>query len=87
MLMRTARRVVVAVIGGTIVLVGAVMVLLPGPAIIVIPAGLAVLATEFAWAKHLLKRMRDQTRAIFNRPPVVPAQPAPTADAKSPDAV
>lgn len=86
MLLRTAWRVVIAVIGGTVVLIGASMILLPGPAIIVIPAGLAILATEFAWAKHLLKRMREKSSAIFTRRPAVPPPPA-RADAKAPDAV
>lgn len=87
MLFNTARRVVIAVIGGTVVLLGIAMVVLPGPAIVVIPAGLAILATEFAWAKHLLKRMKSQASAIFTRPPAVPPQPAPTRDVRSADAV
>jgi uncharacterized protein (TIGR02611 family) len=55
---RHARRVVVAVIGGTVLLLGVIMVVTPGPAFIVIPAGLAILATEFVWARRLLKRAR-----------------------------
>jgi tellurite resistance protein TerC len=39
------------------------MLVLPGPAIIVIPAGLAILATEFAWARRLLHRARDQIKS------------------------
>ena len=42
----------VAVMGGTVLLIGVIMIVTPGPAILVIPAGLAILATEFAWAKH-----------------------------------
>jgi hypothetical protein len=41
------RRVIIAVIGGTIVLIGIAMIVLPGPAFIVIPLGVAILATEF----------------------------------------
>jgi hypothetical protein len=41
--MKTVRRVVRAVIGGTLLLTGAAMVILPGPAVIVIPAGLPLL--------------------------------------------
>jgi len=40
-------------------LIGIAMIVLPGPAVVVIPAGLAILATEFAWAKRLLHRIRD----------------------------
>jgi hypothetical protein len=48
------RRIVVGVIGGTIVLIGLVLVL-PGPAVVVIPLGLVILASEFAWARHILR--------------------------------
>ncbi len=48
----------VAVIGGSVVLVGVAMLGLPGPAILVIPLGLAILATKFLWARRWLKRAR-----------------------------
>ena len=51
-----ARKPVVAVVGGTVVLLGVAMIVLPGPAFIVIPLGLAILATEFLWARRWLKR-------------------------------
>jgi uncharacterized protein (TIGR02611 family) len=50
------RKVIVAVIGSTIVLFGLALIILPGPAVIVIPVGLAILATEFAWARQLVRR-------------------------------
>ena len=52
------KRAVVAVIGFTVLLIGLAMVVLPGPAIVVIPLGLAILATEFVWARRLLERAR-----------------------------
>lgn len=57
---RFARRVVIAVVGFTILLVGVVMLIAPGPAIVVIPLGLAVLGIEFAWARMWLKRVRQR---------------------------
>ena len=51
-----ARKIVVGVIGGTIVLVGIVLLITPGPASVVIPLGLLILASEFAWARWLLRR-------------------------------
>lgn len=48
---RTIKRIGIAVIGTTLLLLGLAMVVLPGPAFIVIPLGIAVLATEFAWAR------------------------------------
>ncbi len=65
--MRSLRRIIVAVIGGTVVLIGLAMTVLPGPAIIVIPSGLAILATEFAWARHLLRRMKEKTEKLARR--------------------
>jgi hypothetical protein len=56
--LRGARKLVVAVVGGSVVLVGIAMIVLPGPAILVIPLGLAILATEFLWARRWLKRAR-----------------------------
>jgi len=52
------RKLIIAVIGGTVLLIGIALIVLPGPAFIVIPIGLAILATEFAWALHALKRAR-----------------------------
>jgi uncharacterized protein (TIGR02611 family) len=58
-MLRQAWRLIIFVVGITVVLIGAVMLVTPGPAIVVIPAGLAILATEFAWARRLLYRMRN----------------------------
>ena len=54
------RKVVVAILGVSVLLVGAAMTVLPGPAILVIPAGLAILATQFAWARLLLRRIKQK---------------------------
>ena len=53
-----SQKFVVAVVGGSVMLVGIAMLVLPGPAILVIPLGLAILATEFIWARRWLKRAR-----------------------------
>jgi uncharacterized protein (TIGR02611 family) len=53
-----AKRIAVAIVGGTITLVGIAMIVLPGPAIVVIPLGLSILATEFAWARRYLRKCR-----------------------------
>ncbi|MBM4136309.1 MAG: hypothetical protein FJ241_05680 [Nitrospira sp.] len=51
---------IVAVIGFTVLLIGIAMIILPGPAFIIIPVGLAILATEFIWARKLLKKVRSK---------------------------
>ena len=52
------RKLIVGVIGVTILLFGVAMIVLPGPAFIVIPLGLGILATEFAWARRAVRRAR-----------------------------
>jgi uncharacterized protein (TIGR02611 family) len=53
------RRPVIAILGGSVLLVGVAMILLPGPAVIVVPLGLAILATEFAWARRAFRKARN----------------------------
>lgn len=48
----------IALMGGTVVLIGVAMIVLPGPGLLVIAGGLAVLATEFIWAKRALRHAR-----------------------------
>ncbi len=57
---KQARRLVIFVIGGTTVLFGIILIFTPGPALVVIPIGLAILAKEFAWARKILKRIKDE---------------------------
>lgn len=65
-LWRLARKVVVAVIGMSVLAFGVALIVLPGPAVVVIPLGLAILGTEFLWARRLLKRLRDgANRALW----------------------
>ena len=52
------RKVVIGVIGTTILLIGVALIVLPGPAFIVIPIGLGILASEFVWARRVIRRGR-----------------------------
>ena len=56
---RTARRIAVLAVGSTVVLLGIVMLVTPGPGLIVIPVGLAILSVEFAWARLWLRKVRE----------------------------
>jgi tellurite resistance protein TerC len=60
------RRVIVGFIGGTVLLLGVAMVVLPGPAIIVVPLGLIILATEFLWARRSVRKVRDLMKSARN---------------------
>jgi tellurite resistance protein TerC len=63
---RQARRVVICVVGFTLLILGVLMTVLPGPAFVVIPAGLAVLALEFTWAAFLLEHAKRFARKMTN---------------------
>ena len=55
---KLAKRIVVGLVGGTVLLIGIALVVLPGPALVVIPIGLGILSLEFAWAKRWLTKVR-----------------------------
>jgi uncharacterized protein (TIGR02611 family) len=48
----------VAAVGGTLIVVGVILLVLPGPGLVLIALGVAVLATEFAWAEAILHKMK-----------------------------
>jgi uncharacterized protein (TIGR02611 family) len=64
---KKVRKLVVGVIGFTVLLIGIVMIVLPGPAFIVIPVALAILATEFVWARILMKKIKQQIKGNKNK--------------------
>jgi tellurite resistance protein TerC len=65
--LRHAWRSIIIVVGLTIVLIGIAMLFLPGPGIVVIIAGLAVLAREFIWAQGLLEKAQTQAKKQYDR--------------------
>ena len=56
---KTARRIAVLAVGSTVVILGVIMLVTPGPGLIVIPIGLAILGLEFAWARIWLRKVRE----------------------------
>jgi len=61
-LLRNSRRIAVSIAGAVVLLAGLAMVVLPGPGLLVIAAGLAILATEYAWAATALDRTKQAGR-------------------------
>ncbi len=59
-MVKKVRKIFVLLIGLTVLIVGILMLVLPGPAFIVIPAGLGILATEFIWAKNALQKVKEK---------------------------
>ena len=60
--LKQIKRIIIGIIGTIVLLIGIALLVLPGPAFILIPAGLAILATEFEWAKKLLQKVRDKLK-------------------------
>ena len=63
---KVVRRVIVSVIGATVLVIGVALLVLPGPAFIVIPIGLAILATEYAWARRWLRKVRRLASSVVS---------------------
>jgi tellurite resistance protein TerC len=66
MTLRQAKRIVVLFIGSTVLVAGVALLLLPGPAFVVIPVGLAILATEFVWARRILRRLKKEAQHVVS---------------------
>ncbi len=62
--MHLFKRFAVTILGAALLLLGAAMMVLPGPGILVIVAGLAVLATEYVWAQRMLKTAKTQAEKV-----------------------
>ena len=63
---RWARRIAVALVGGTVLAIGIALIVLPGPALVVIPLGLAILGAEFAWARAWLRKVRERSNDLLD---------------------
>jgi tellurite resistance protein TerC len=63
---RFAKRIVIAMVGGTVLLIGLAMLVLPGPGLLVIPIGLGILGIEFAWARVWLRKVKAKSGEIVD---------------------
>lgn len=61
------KRIVVTIIGGTVLIFGMILIVTPGPAVLVIPAGLAILGTEYAWARRWLRKARAMAAQAISK--------------------
>lgn len=62
------RRFLIGAIGFSVLLLGLAMVVLPGPAFILLPLGIAILASEFAWARRVWRRGRILVSRVRGKP-------------------
>jgi uncharacterized protein (TIGR02611 family) len=61
---RVAKRIAIGIVGGSVLIVGILMIVLPGPAFVVIPLGLGILSLEFAWARSWLKKIKSKAQGL-----------------------
>src|SRR5262245_25204910 len=63
---KVAKRIVIGVVGGTVLVMGVIMMVTPGPGIAGILLGLGILGVEFAWARIWLKRIKAKGQDVVN---------------------
>ena len=61
---RMAKRIAIGIVGGSVLVLGICMIVLPGPAFVVIPVGLGILSIEFAWARIWLKKAKAKAEEV-----------------------
>lgn len=60
-------RVVIGTVGGAVTVLGAIALVGPGPGILIVLAGLGILATEFAWAARVMVRTRTYAQKAADK--------------------
>lgn len=65
--LRQTKRLITLVVGSTVVMFGGVLLITPGPGVVVVLVGIGILATEFVWARRLLKRLQQEARDAAGR--------------------
>lgn len=80
-IVRNGRRIIITVVGFLVILVGLVLIPLPGPGWLIVFAGLAILAREYVWAERLLnqakKRFELAKDAVLRKKPEGSGPPSP----------
>jgi uncharacterized protein (TIGR02611 family) len=64
---RSGRRIAVTIVGFVVLIAGLIMMVTPGPGVIAIIAGLAILATEYAWAEVMLDRAKRGGKVVVEQ--------------------
>lgn len=65
--LRQVKRVIIFVVGVTVLLVGVALLILPGPGLLVLAGGLAILAVEFKWARRWLRKARGMLDKVTKK--------------------
>jgi uncharacterized protein (TIGR02611 family) len=60
-------RAVIGIVGGTVTVLGAFALVAPGPGVLIVIAGLGILATEFAWASRVMVTTRTYAQKAADK--------------------
>jgi hypothetical protein len=71
---RSGKRIAVTVVGFAVLIAGGVMMVTPGPGVLVIVLGLAILATEWAWAERMLDKAKESGKVVLDQATASPTR-------------
>ena len=71
---RSGKRIAVTIAGFAVLLAGGVMMVTPGPGVLVIVLGLAILATEWAWAERMLDKAKESGKVVLDQATASPTR-------------
>jgi uncharacterized protein (TIGR02611 family) len=71
---RSGKRIAVTVVGFAALIAGVIMMVTPGPGVLVIVAGLAILASEWAWAERLLDKAKQSGKVVLDQATASPVR-------------
>ena len=71
---RSGKRIAVTIVGFAVLIAGGVMLITPGPGVLVILLGLGILATEWAWAERMLDRAKEGGKVVLDQATASPAR-------------
>lgn len=60
-------RIFIGVLGGTVTVLGAIALVAPGPGVLILLAGLGILASEFAWASRAMNKTKSMAQAAADK--------------------
>lgn len=64
---KALRKLIVGVVGAVVVLVGVILLAIPGPGLVTIALGLVILSTEFEWAERHLKNVKKRIASVYDK--------------------
>ncbi len=64
---RKIKKIIISIVGGILLIIGIIMIIVPGPAYLIIPAGLGILGSEYMWARKLHQKLKSFFQKFFGK--------------------